>query len=758
MIKTLRKWFASVSFDYGLVAILQTSLTFLLFGDIKPTVTDHWYPFQSDASTVPALIGMNDWLEAPAGKHGRVKREGDQLRYNRLPFQIWGINNTFAECAPSREMAEKRAAFYAKYGINSVRLHKYGEGNGWRGILGDDSFSGFDPEGLDRMDFFIAQLKSKGIYVKFSPSFGPPRLMPADKTVVPFLEEFGAFEEDEGAIQIPHSGIFYSHAIQDVHIQQMVNLLQHKNPYTGLTYAEDPAIWDLEIINEQSILFYTSSHALEQSPTLRRQVGERFSAWLLKKYGSEEHWKKVWGKDAIGSFELATKESLKAGTVLPLGNPYYWNKRTLEGSENHRRQRHLDTLEFLTMLQMEFYNRYVEAIRKTGYSGEISGSNWQAGASLSHFANLWTDTQVGTIDRHNYFGGSRKNPNTGEEEISHASMLSKIGSGMLSTGMQQVDELPFMLSEWIHVWPNEWGVEGPAIIGAYGMGLQGWDVSYMFQNYDRGMFSDHLGWHRWDVAAPHIMGIFPAISRQVLRGDVSQSEITARLNVHAPSLFEAGGFDFQDQLQQGYDDKVLQTDKVSPEALAAARVVVNFTESPEPTQAFDIDPFRENGSVRSSTHELHWNPSAPEKQGLQSGFFTIDTKGTLAIVGFAEDESIQGESASIELKSHFAAVYLTALGKEETLANADRLLITALARARNTGQTFSQDGKELLEKGTAPILMEPVKARIEVFRKQPFEVFRLDHDGFIDEKIEVNGQSFTVDTASDQTPYYLIQF
>ena len=72
-------------------------------------------------------------------------------------------------------------------------------------------------------------------------------------------------------------------------------------------------------------------------------------------------------------------------------------------------------------------------------------------------------------------------------------MLARAGSGSLSSGLQQVDDRPFMLSEWIHVFPNEWGVEGPAVLGAYGMGLQGWDVSFMFQNRDSGTFSEKIG-------------------------------------------------------------------------------------------------------------------------------------------------------------------------------------------------------------------------------------------------------------------------
>ena len=244
--------------------------------------TEGWYPFQSSASTEPGLIGMNSWLAQPAGKYGRVRREGRDLVYNGERFSIWGINNTFVQAAPEKEMAKKRAAFYAKYGVNSVRLHKYGEGTGWRGILNGESFSEFDPVGLDRMDFFIAELKKQGIFVKFSPSFGPPRLFEKDLAQVPFALEFGQKDPSDGAIRVPHSAIFYSHAIQDIHIAQITNLLKHRNPYTGMTYAEDPAIWDVEIINEQSILFFTSANGLEASPTLRKHAARLFSTWLLK--------------------------------------------------------------------------------------------------------------------------------------------------------------------------------------------------------------------------------------------------------------------------------------------------------------------------------------------------------------------------------------------------------------------------------------------------------------------------------------------
>jgi hypothetical protein len=363
----------------------------------------------------------------------------------------------------------------------------------------------------------------------------------------------------------------------------------------------------------------------------------------------------------------------------------------------------------------------------------LIGSNWQAGRAFSHFANLHADATVGTIDRHNYFGGKRAN----------ATMLARAGSGMLSSGMQQVADRPFMLSEWIHESPNEYGLEGPALLGAYGLGLQGWDVSYIFQNTDTAGFSAKVGRDRWDATAPTILGVFPAVARQVLRGDVKESAVTATRNVHAPSLF-AGKLGFDDKVVQGYDEKELDSSKVSARALAVARSVVAFNDAP--TAVFDLKPFEKDNALVSSTGQLRW----------KEGFFTMDTEATKAVVGFAGGQSCVLGNVTIKPESRFAAVYVTAPGRSDTIANAKSLLIVALARARNTGMKFSPAGARLLIPGVAPILMEPVKATLAIPGKS--RVVLLDHDGKrTDKTLPVVNGTFTIDGARDQTPYYLVE-
>jgi len=711
----------------------------------------NWYPFAPKNTAEPGEIGMQDWLQKPAGEHGRIVRRDDRLLYNGRAVKLWGLNNTYSTCAPAKELADKRAAFYPKYGINSVRLHKYADGTGWAGIQSADSFVEFDPQALDRMDYYVAQLKEHGIYVKLSSTFGV-KLGPADVKYVPYMSEFGQIRGNR--LATGHGSIFLSQELQDMQIQQIANILKHQNPYTGLTYAQDPAVVVVELFNEDSALWFGVMPILQKIPTLRERAAGKFSDWLKARYGSHEGLVNAWGKAAIDSFsnEGFTGEHLDKRNIAPAGNPWFYDPAQLAGSQAHKKQRLFDTMLFLYEIQNEFYDRYVKAIRATGYEGEILGSNWQAGRAFSHYYNLHSDSRVGLIDRHNYFGGAGQGLRPGK--FDNASMLSAAGASMLSAGMQQVSNRPFMLSEWIHVAPNEWGAEGPAIIGAYGMGLNGWDVSYMFQNSDVGGFSSKLGGQPWDVAAPQVLGVFPAVARQVLRGDVAESDVVARRLVHVPSLHE-GRLSFEDKTTQQNDVKTFDSDKVPAATLAAARCVVEFTEQYQDTPAFELGPYRRDGCLTSSTKQLCWY----EGRSKLDGYFTIDTDATKAVVGFAQDKVCTLGDVTIKPKCRFAVIYVTAAERDKDIRTSARLLIVAMARARNTGQQLNQAEDEILQVGAAPVLMEPVEAEITIHRPGDPKVIVLDHDGLPTGKtIPSTGGSFTIDGARDKSPYYVVRY
>ena len=718
-----------------------------------------WYEFSP-----PARISddsewqMRSWAGEPAGTHGRIVRRGDKLIYNNQPIKLWGLNNSYQYVAPEKALADKRADFYAAMGVNSVRLHKYAQGPGWKGVLNTKSAAVYDPKKLDSMLYYMSALKERGIFTKLSPVF-IINIGPGDGDTIPYKNELGKPDKD-GWINPRHGAFYLSEELQDLLITQVVTLLQTHNPHTGLTVAEDPAVAYFELYNEDSALFGGVMNAMTASPTLRQRAGAMFATWLQDHYPNEAAWRESWGEQAINNGLLKRRnipqdESWDEGRIYPIGNPWFFDPANHVDENDFWGPRMLDTIQFLGQLQDQVYARYEQAIRDAGYKGEVIYSNWQAGRMASHFTNLYSDSLGGTIDRHNYFGGGGM-----RGMFNSNSMLSRAGSEMFSSSMQQVDGLPFMLSEWIHVAPNEWGVEGPAIIGAYGMGLQGWDVSYAFQRDDEGTYSPAIAMRNWDVTVPQFLGIFPAVSRQVRRGDVSVAKGVHYRNVHVPSLAQ-GTVGFEQLSVQDWDVKSFSSDVFPVASLAATRGVVRFVDEFTPTEPFDITPYRHGQTIVSDTQQLSWT----EGETAQDGFIAINTPATQAVVGFAQDKKQLFQDSELTLTTEYAALYLTALENEDNaaIATSKRILISAIARARNEKQVVINDvylaDRGYNRRGPHAVVLEPVTASIRLTRSGTPTVYVLDQGGVkTGATLPIENGIIQIDTGRDQTPYYLIEY
>jgi hypothetical protein len=415
----------------------------------------------------------------------------------------------------------------------------------------------------------------------------------------------------------------------------------------------------------------------------------------------------------------------------------------LPKTKGGERLRLLDNAAFYHDVQNTFYGRFAKAIRDAGYKGPLVGSPWQAPTMLPHYYNLRSDYLVGYVDRHNYFGG--KIPDT---------MLAHPGSGYFGSGLQQVLDRPFGLSEWIHVYPSLYSAEGPAILAAYGMGLQGWDASYEFQSFsNRTGFASSVGgfpWGVWEADLPTQLGQYPALSRMILRGDVKEGEIISTRRLSLQELQE-GKFSFSDRVTQSGDIKAF-TGSVPPEALAAGRVVVEFTDKPQPSTFPDMAKYRKDSVITSATGQLAWDVSG-------KGFFTVNADGTKAVVGFAEGKEIALGNAKIQMQSPYASIFLTALDKNATLANAKSALLSAVARNSNSGFQYLTLDHRVLENGKPPVMLEPVKAKITITGRDIAAVNVLDHDGRrTGRTIESANGSFTIDGARDKAIYYEVVF
>ncbi len=701
--------------------------------------TSNWIGLDIDNDfTSPSPIAMDSWQDRPAGEHGFLQMKGDRFEFeDGTPGRFWGVN--LINHQVDRELFDRWAQALSKYGVNLVRMVAFGVPNNdkWAHYIKlQDVNDGlkFDPESIDLFDYGFARMKEKGIYVGFSPFYGwyPT---PADKGRLIDYDELTKILRKG----FPRAGSFYGVTciapdVQKLQIEFHRRLLDHRNPYTGLRYADDPALAYVELQNEENVFLqlFRLEGQLAQCPTYRKLFYGRFADWLEDKYGSREKLAEAWGS------ELQESESLEDANISPFPGWFQGNTSS---------PRIADQMTFIYSTQRDYYRRFAQAVRETGYRGAIDGSCWQASNWLGHLYNVLSDRDIGFIDRHNYATADLKNP----------------GVGLLSAGLQAVLDRPFSFSEWHGGYRVGMALDVP-MIAVYGMGLQGWDMSMEFAWTHAGALPyDHLGIN--DVCNDYgVLCQYPALARMVRRGDVRQGKVVGNRRVSIPALKERGdvGFEEQFSLLGGANNKRFNA-AVPQAALAAGRVVLEYVDGPVQDPVIDrsgphID--EKARTARSTTGQLLWDTS-------ERGFFTVNTPGTKAVIGYGSGRPHELGEITIEQQSPYAHIYVTATGKEREIAGADRLLVTALARMVDRGTRFDQFSKAPLvrpEPKVGPLLMEPVKATITLRGRKSARVYALDHDGRKpDDAVEIpvertrDGLRLTVDGRRTETVYYMVE-
>jgi hypothetical protein len=240
------------------------------------------------------------------------------------------------------------------------------------------------------------------------------------------------------------------------------------------------------------------------------------------------------------------------------------------------------------------------------------------------------------------------------------------------------------------------------------------------------------------------------LARMLFRGDVREGEVISTRRV-SPEELALGTFNFSDTVQQAGDIKTFGG-SAPPEALAVGRVVVEFSGARQGSTFPDLTKYRAGARLMSSTGQLAWGTSG-------QGFFTVNTPGTIGVVGFAQGKELQFGEATLQLACPYASVFLTALDRQATLAEAKGALLCAVARNANTGFKYFTIDSHSLENGHGPVLLEPVRATLTISKRSIAVVNVLDHNGRRTGKtLPVASGYFTIDGARDRTLYYEVQF
>jgi hypothetical protein len=114
-----------------------------------------------------------------------------------------------------------------------------------------------------------------------------------------------------------------------------------------------------------------------------------------------------------------------------------------------------------------------------------------------------------------------------------------------------------------------------------------------------------------------------------------------------------------------------------------------------------------NKSFVSDTGQITWQGNV--------GVVKVESPRFQALIGFLAHRKFSNATWAVETKNPFASLSAISLTKTNITAS-DHILLTAVARMENTGQVYNEKRTKLLDPGKAPILREPVQAKLVLYR------------------------------------------
>ncbi len=721
-------------------------------GARKPTVSSgdagpaDWFPviFDDDPLSANSVIDMSHLIEAPAGRHGFLKRHGAALRFEKAtqPVKFWAVGAAPGDKTPGQ--MKQAARWYRKHGINLVRQHTV------LGIVGLMNANGkFDPEKMDRYDRWFAALKEQGIYTTWSviyPHHGA-FLQKHDGYDSELFAELDASDTNHDGQRGPivvNDYINLDRRLQDIALRYFDKLLNHTNPHTGLKYKDDPALAVLEFQNESNVFFHTlNGLRTGNPPKYARAMRRMFFQFAQEKYKTRAAVARAWKN------RVDRHDNWEAGELGLMG-AYHWGADGPLHEFAGQFRRAGDYIEFLAKLQRSYYSRREAEVRKIGFGGVTVTTAWRSGGPAGSMANLYADTAADMIDRHDYFGGGEGRHRIVEGAVINKTHLDRPGTGLLSLALFQVEDRPFGVSEWSMMPPAPYKAEAAPLYAFYGMGLQGWDASYHFNCGSHRMGDGWPNLSKYVSHTPHYMGQFPALAFAVHNNHIQEGKVVAARRLSRDDVFAGKDVLGQSLAGGGHDDKRLVGRLTTPpEAVAVGRVTIGFGEGN--STKMDLAPFwdKTKKTLTSTTGQLIWN--------YGERCVEVRSPKTQGVIGFTGQATYDLPGLTAQIKTPFVSLVLTPLDDED-LSSSSRILITAMARDKQTGAVYNAGWSRLEQLGGPPLLMEPVQATLRIKGATPAAVRPLDIYG-VPKKKQVNVQpdgSFTID-GTYRTYYYVVE-
>ena len=669
-----------------------------------------------------SLLDLRSLNEKEAGEHGfiRLSQDGESfVRGDGQPIRFWAVLSG-PDKAPIDKVKE-HARFLAKRGVNIVRLF-----SGIPLTREGSKITDVDEKFLDQYFKTIAALKAAGIYTMTSPLW--PGVVKAPKS-------WGIPGYDKKDIQ---GLLFFDPKVQQGYKAWMKALYNTKNPYTGLTLAEDPAVAIIQFQNEDSLLFWTF-HGLgpEQTKQLRGMYGQ----FLRKKYGSHGKVQEVWRHYKA---DLMPDEWDKG---LP-GFQHVWDLtrdgRAKKGRIPGFEARSADQMQFLAELMYKFNADMARFYREElKCKSLINAGNWRTVDSvLCQDAEYWSYTACDIVARNIYIGGLHTGVNSGwiimpEHYYTDVSMIRQ--PIKMPTSLRMPVGKPFIIPETLWTPPNLYQSEGPLMVAAQ-MSLTGIDAAFWSVSGLGGWASSTN--YKWSWNTPMLLGQFPAaalIFRQGLLQEGRPAVVEHRRlqNIwdrKVPVISEESGWDVnRDTANMVLTGKVKTA--ADPLAYLVGPVKVVYNSDPNKTAVIDLARYIDRGKkiARSITGQIEtdWG----------KGVYRVNVPRAQAAAGFLKDAGPQ-KLSDVEINSTntYAAIVVVSLDGKP-IKDSSRVLVQVGTTCRPSGWKVYPTGVKYEGKqvpayrilatggGKLPFQVENAAGTVTVANKALTKALLLDANG-----------------------------
>ncbi|MGC8666958.1 MAG: hypothetical protein ACP5VE_02415 [Chthonomonadales bacterium] len=659
-------------------------------GPVTVEAGTDWIPLteQPDvlAGSALDLSRVIPW-HAPAGSLGRVLASGSHFVFAdrpSKPVRFYGVNLTFGSQYLTHDEADRLAIRLRRLGYNAVRLHHY------EGMLVDRRAGPgvrLDPQQLDRLDYLFYALKKQGIYITTDLFVSRPV---ANSEI--WLGAEGDIGMDEYKMAVPVN----DRAFAD-YCAFASALLEHRNPYTGTTWAQDPALAWLSLINEGN----PGNFVGLLTGNLGRDYALAWNKWLQARYPT---------RDALAN-------ALGAQPSDPTAQP---GRVPIPTQQDASRRWVLFNV-FLADSQRSFFHRTRDFLRNQLHCRALLTNN-----------NAWTNplqmeavrSTFDYVDDHFYVDHPQflQQPWRLPSRCSNESPVSAGAPGGTSCAFIRLLDRPFTCTEFNYAGPSRYRGVGGILTGALGA-LQDWAGIWRFDYASNGealfsprpagyfdLVTDPLNqaadraaiflFRRGDLQqAPHSIGL--ALSSAELLGNPQSARAYVPGWTSMAWITKVGGLPASGN--QVRPDEVLSTSGANPPAYASGasehllRVLQEHGWSKE-----SILDFRAN-RLRSETGQVSIDASRD--------VLTVDTPRTEG--GFAPSGGrIETAHASITIRDTPATVWVSSLD-DRPISRSRRLLVTHLTDLQNTGARFAdKDRRILTDWGRLPYLVRAGRAEV----------------------------------------------